>query len=46
MTNLSPITMAVLTVEAVDGKEAASKLLVELIEELTRVFAARDSQEG
>jgi len=45
MTNMSPITFAVLTVEAVDGKESASKLLVELIEELTRIFQARESRE-
>lgn len=40
---MSPIIEAVLTVEALKGKEAASKLLVELIEELTRVYQARET---
>ena len=42
---MSPIIMAVLTVEAVDGKEAAAKLLVELLEELARVYQAREAKE-
>lgn len=38
---MSPIIEAVLTVEAVYGKPAAVKLLVELLEELERVYRAK-----
>lgn len=40
---MSPITEAVLTVEAFQGKDAAATLLVELIKELTRVYQMRES---
>ncbi len=45
MTDMSPVTFAVLTVEAVDGKEAAVKLIVELLDELARVYQMREIQE-
>ncbi len=44
MTDMSPVTFAVLTVEAVDGKKAAVKLIVELLEELARVYQMREIQ--
>lgn len=40
---MSPIIAAVLTVEALDGREAGVKLLIELIEELTRICRVRES---
>ena len=40
----SPITLAVLTVEAFEGKEKASKLLCELIGELEKVFLQRQAE--
>lgn len=42
---MSPITEAVLTVDAVHGPEEAVKLLCELIGELERAFDVRDSKE-
>lgn len=44
MMKMSPITEAVLTVEALEGREKASALLCEFIAELERVYRARGIQ--
>lgn len=41
MEKMSPITEAVLTVEVLEGREKASALLCEFIQELERVYRAR-----
>jgi hypothetical protein len=43
---MSPIIEAVLTVDAVNGRERAVALLIELIEELERVYRSRESTES
>ena len=45
LSEMSPITFAVLTVESVDGRDAAVKLIVQLLEELARVYERRNAQE-